>query len=179
MKIESIIKNRVSQTDFLNDRVDIELLIELLDIAVYAPNHKMREPWRFIIIDENGKHPLIKRYLETKKGNIDEITVKLNKIFNAPVVVAFIMPHQSEMKDEIEDLQAIAALIQNFLLLLTEKGLGSFWKTPAFIESDLFKEILHVEVHEMIVGLIQVGYPSRAQLPKKRQSAHSKTTIYN
>lgn len=178
MSIEQIIKQRVSQKDFKDKPIELDALIELLDVAVYAPNHKMREPWRFILLDAEGKEVLLHRYLS--HINIDPQAIdKIKKAFHAPNIVIFVMPHQKEMKDEIEDLQAISAVIQNFLLLLTENGMGSFWKTPSFIESDLFKETMGVLENEMIAAWIQVGYPEIESKPKPRQSAKSKTTIYS
>ena len=178
MSIEKIIKQRVSQKDFKDTSIELETLIELLDVAVYAPNHKMREPWRFILLDAKGKEVLLNRYLSHVNKDAQAID-KIKKAFHTPNIVIFVMPHQKEMRDEIEDLQAISTVIQNFLLLLTEKGIGSFWETPSFIESDLFKDTIGVFDNEMIAAWIQVGYPESESKPKPRQSARSKTTIYS
>jgi nitroreductase len=38
------------------------LVLELLNHAVWAPNHRLREPWRFIYIGDNHKAGWIKFY---------------------------------------------------------------------------------------------------------------------
>jgi len=178
--LNEIIRNRVSSNKFTNTKVENNLIIELLDQAVYAPNHKMREPWRFIILEGNGKLNFIQKYLdEIHEEQKDEIKKTMEKVFQAPMVVAFVMPKNSDYSDELEDLQAISAVIQNFLLLLEEQGLGSFWKTPKYIESDLFKEVLGLNTNEIIAGLIMVGYAQSKNLPKPRKKAKDITTIYS
>ncbi|MEY8744989.1 nitroreductase family protein [Bacillales bacterium AN1005] len=43
------IKNRRTVKKFKKDAVPTDKIIELLDAAVWAPNHKLREPWRFLL----------------------------------------------------------------------------------------------------------------------------------
>jgi len=180
MLLKEIIKNRVSNNKFINAKVESEDIIELLDYAVYAPNHKMREPWRFVILEGLGKSNFIKNYLSEVKENLkEEEKAIMDKVFQAPMVVAFIMPKNNNYADELEDLQAISAVIQNFLLLLEEKGYGSFWKTPKYIESDLFKDVLGVTTHEIIAGLVMVGFVENKNQPKPRKRAKSITTVYS
>ncbi|MDO9628570.1 MAG: nitroreductase [Acholeplasmataceae bacterium] len=180
MSIKEIIKGRVSNSKFINSKIEVKEIIGLLDDAVYAPNHKMREPWRFIILEGEGKLNFIKKYLnETKSEEKEESKKIIEKVFNAPMVVAFIMPRNVNFADELEDLQAISAVIQNFLLLLEEKEYGSFWKTPKYIESDLFKEVLGLNTNEIIAGLVMVGKVEIKNQPKPRKKASDITTIYS
>lgn len=179
MSIKNTLKSRVSTTKFTNRKVDPNTIIELLDFAVYAPNHKMREPWRFIILEGEGKNALVSKYIASfKEIEQNEQFTLVNKAFQAPLVLAVVMPKNPDFRDELEDLQACAALIENFLLLLTEEGLSGAWKTPKYIESDRFKDILGVTSQEIVVGLVMVGYSEQTLIPKRRKSAHEITTIY-
>ena len=179
MSIADTIKNRVSIAKFTSEWVNPTKIIELLDIAVYAPNHKMRQPWRFIILEGLGKDKFIQNYLlQIKESDREEHQKLLMKVMSAPAVVAFIMKKNAVYADEIEDIQACAALIQNFLLLLEEERMGSFWKTPKYIESDKFKDALGIRYDELVLSLVMVGYPQVKIEPKKRESAKLLTTIY-
>lgn len=179
MKLNELIKQRVSIGKFLDQKVSTDLIIGLLNDAVYAPNHKMREPWRFIILQEEEKELFIHRYLsELTDDKQNEVKPSLLKVFSAPMVLAVIMPILKDMRDELEDLQANAAMIQNFLLLATEQKLATFWKTPLYIESDKFKEVLGVQMNEIIVALVMIGYSDQVPNPKMRKDASSITTIY-
>ncbi len=179
MNLKNLIINRVSNLKFTNQTVDLEHIMDLLDVAIYAPNHKMREPWRFVIFQGEGKETFVKRYVNTFEESLkNDQYLTVNKVFSAPVVIAVVMPKTGQIRDDLEDLQANAAMIQNFLLLLTESGLSSFWKTPQYIESVAFRSTLQVGEQEIVVGLLMIGYSEMKIQPKPRKSARSKTTIY-
>lgn len=179
MNLSQIIKKRVSNSNFNEKKVDPQLLIKLLDTAVYAPNHKMREPWRFIILQEQGKEAFVEKYLNSLSVEQKEkYEPAILKVFKAPTVLAFIMPTNPSLHDELEDMEAVATVIQNYLLLATEAGLATSWKTPQYIETDKFKELLGLDLGEMIIGLVMTGYSDFVRDPKPRKSANSLTTIY-
>ena len=179
MSLSKIIKTRVSNTNFNEKQVDSKLLIDLLDVAVYAPNHKMREPWRFIILQNDGKEKFVKKYLNALSNEQKDVfEPAVLKVFKAPTVLAFVMPTNQDLHDELEDMEAVATVIQNFMLLATEAGLATAWKTPKYIETDKFKEILDVNTDEIIIGLVMVGYSDFVRDPKPRKFAKDLTTIY-
>jgi nitroreductase len=179
MSLSEIIKSRVSQKSYNENKVDLKMLEELLDISVFAPNHKMREPWNFVIIEGDQKEVFKKRYLERlPKDQQEDTNKKLGKIFAAPVIVAFIMPISLDYDDEIEDIQANSMLVQNFLLLANEKGLSTHVKTPLFIKTDLFKDVLDIEENELVTCLVMVGYADQPNAPKRRTPAKELIRYY-
>ena len=179
MELEKIIKSRVSQIKFNSKKVETDLIINLLDTAVYAPNHKMREPWRFILLEGQGKNDFIERYLNLLNDELkDKTEPSVNKIFSAPLILVVVMPKNPNLRDEIEDMEANAALIQNYMLLATEAGLATAWKTPLYSETDLFKDLLGLSSEEIIIGIIMTGYSDIQAEPQPRKKASSLTTIY-
>ncbi|WP_341280894.1 nitroreductase family protein [Paenibacillus sp. FSL H8-0537] len=48
MSIQELIKDRRTIRKFNTQPLSQETILELMNIAVWAPNHKLREPWRFI-----------------------------------------------------------------------------------------------------------------------------------
>lgn len=180
MTQKELILKRVSQAKFTEKHVDLEHILDCMDVAVYAPNHKMREPWRFIIFQGDHKE----KFMENYANEFDEslrVSQKnlITKVFQAPVVIAVIMPKTGQIRDDLEDLQANAAMVQNLLLLLTESGLSSFWKTPTYIETPLFRSTLDLAENEIVTGLLMVGYSDQEPVSKSRKSARSKTIIYS
>ena len=179
MKLSEIIKKRVSVNKFNNQTVDLDLVKNLLEVAVYAPNHKMREPWRFVLLEGEGKKKFILDYInQVSDVQKEETALLLAKVFSAPLVVAFIMPVNKDFRDELEDLQAVATLIQNYLLLATEAQLSTSWKTPKYIESDSFKEVIGCLPTEIVVGLVMNGYTDLDVQPKLRKKAETLITVY-
>jgi len=180
MSISKIIKSRISNTNFNEKQVDSKLLIDLLDVAVYAPNHKMREPWRFIILQNKGKDAFVSKYIkELNDEQKEQFEPAINKVFKAPTVLAFVMPTNQDIHDELEDMEAVATVIQNFMLLATEAGLATAWKTPMYIETEKFKEVLGLSIKEIVIGLVMVGYSDFTRDPKPRKAAKDLTTIYS
>jgi nitroreductase len=180
MTLKDLIINRVSNLKFTEKHVDLEHIMDCLDVAVYAPNHKMREPWRFIIFQDKGKETFIERYVSAFDASLrNDQKNTISKVFFAPLVIAVVMPKTGQHRDDLEDLQANAAMIQNFLLLLTESGLSTFWKTPQYIESQPFRSSLDIQEHEIVVGLLMIGYSEFVIHPKPRKTARSKSIIYS
>ncbi len=179
MKLSDLIQKRVSINKFNEKKVNIDLIKELLDGAVYAPNHKMREPWRFVLLEGEGKKKFVSDYISQLSDLQKEESVQLlSKVFQAPFVVAFIMPVNKDFRDELEDLQAVAALIQNYLLLSTEANLSTSWKTPKYIESEVFKEVIGCQPNEIVVGLVMTGYSDMVVQPKPRKKSDVLVTVY-
>ncbi len=179
MILYDLIKTRVSQKTYLDKKVDLTEIEEILDVSVFAPNHKMREPWRFIIIEGNQKDILKERYLkELPEDQKEDVTKKLDKILVAPAIIAFVMPLSLDYDDEIEDIQANAMAMQNFLILANEKGLSTHVKTPLFIKTDLFKDVLKLQENEIVTALVMVGYADQRNAPKRRTPVTDLITLY-
>ena len=179
MNLNEIIKHRVSVKKFKNQAVPNELIMQLIDDAVYAPNHKMREPWRFILFDDQGQDVLYKRYMsKASDEQRSEQEGVFEKLMLAPNWIAVIMPTLKDMRDELEDMQACAAMIQNLMLLATEKGLGTQWKTPKLIESDKFKNAVGINENEIIIALVMIGYPEVIPPAKPRKQSNKLVEFY-
>jgi nitroreductase len=88
------------------------------------------------------------------------------------------MPISLDYDDEIEDIQANSMLVQNFLLLANEKGLSTHVKTPLFIKTDLFKDVLDIEENELVTCLVMVGYADQPNAPKRRTPAKELIRYY-
>ena len=63
--MSQLIKERRSIRKFKPDKVSNEILEELLEIASYAPNHRLTQPWRFIIYKNEGSKVLANIMAET------------------------------------------------------------------------------------------------------------------
>lgn len=58
MNLQQLIKERRSIASYQDKQVSIELIKDLLDIAIWVPNHKITEPWRFVFIQGDAKKKL-------------------------------------------------------------------------------------------------------------------------
>jgi nitroreductase len=55
------------------------------------------------------------------------------------------------------------------LLAATERGLASYWRTPAILRTARGREALGVERGERVLGLLHFGQPAREPAPRERE----------
>jgi len=179
--IQSIIKERRSVSKFKDTPVSRDLIIELLNVAIWAPNHKLTEPWRFILVQGEGKkrmaNAVVESFTPENKEKIGEKTYN-NLVENVPVHLVVVVKEDENPVRREEDYAATASLIQNFQLAAWEQGIGMVWKTSGFIKSEQFRHALSIESDERVVGLLQLGYPEMIPNAKPRVPAEEKLTLF-
>ncbi|MBT2214828.1 nitroreductase [Virgibacillus dakarensis] len=175
--IAKIIRERRAVKKGYNDKpVTKEAVFELLEDAIWAPNHGLRQPWRFIFIGPEHKQSFAKQvaatYPEERQENREEY---LNEP-NAFLAVIMQVPETEKQYDE--NFGATASLIQNFWLLAWEKQLGVVWKTNPHIYDPKMKEILNIYEDEKIVGLLHLGYFEEEPVRKDRIPVVEKFSVF-
>lgn len=155
-------KRSVFPVSYINKPIDQDLIMEFLECAQQAPNHKLTEPWRFIVFRGDGLRKLAaelqqqykkatteKTFLEKKYRSIEE------KVLRSGAVIA-ICVHESGKVPQWEELAAVSAAVQNLSLAASARGVGSYWSSPATLrELGLF---LNLAANENCVGLLYMGY---------------------
>jgi nitroreductase len=179
VSIASIIRERRSiKKGYKPDPVPEELVLELLNDAVYAPNHGLREPWRFLFVASENKAAFIERMMPAFAPEVQE---KRRELFNDPAAfLIVIMKEDPRQKQWEEDFSATSALIQNFQLLAWERGLGVVWKTNPHNWDPKARQILGVQPGEKIVSFMHLGFFDPEEAPKAapRTPAEQKFTRF-
>ncbi|WDF04509.1 nitroreductase family protein [Shouchella hunanensis] len=179
--IDSIIKGRRSIKKFKSDAVSIDEIISLLEVAKWAPNHKLTEPWRFILFADEGKEAFINAYKKSQLGADQTLPEKAKKkaaYFNQiPLHLVVVMPEHPRQKTWDEDYGAVSAMIQNFQLAAWARGIGMIWRTNDWIYDPIFREAIGVESGEKIIGTLMIGYADFVPEAKERTSIKDKLTI--
>lgn len=173
---QMIRERRSVKTGYKNIPVPQELVLELLNDAVYAPNHKLREPWRFIFVPTASKQLFALQMAQHYPDDMFEYRVKY---FNEPAAyLIIVMPDSENRKQQDEDYGAVSSMIQNFQLLAWERGLGTVWKTNMHMYDPKVKEMLGVQPGERIAGFLHLGFFDEAPEGKPRTRAEEKFTVY-
>ncbi|CEH28579.1 nitroreductase [Aneurinibacillus migulanus] len=174
--VAKMIQERRSIKKFKNEAISMDLLHDLLNVAVWAPNHRMREPWRFILFIEEGKRTLAEAICQHAMKKRDP--VQLAEYFSRiPVHMLIVMQEDPRQREWEEDFAATSALIQNLQLAAWEQGIGMIWKTDPYIHSPGFRECFDIKPGERIVGLLHIGYPEEVPEAKARTKAELKITL--
>ncbi|MEI5905884.1 nitroreductase [Bacillus spongiae] len=170
--VQEVIRERRTIRNFTSEDIRTEVIMELLEDAVYAPNHKLREPWSFILVrDEAKKHLYEEIYASYRRQEVsNNLEKKMEKmevfIKSCPIHLIVTMEQSTKQKVWEEDYAATCALIQNLQLLGWDKQIGMVWKTNPYIYDPAFSEAMGIQSDKKIVGVIHIGKP--AQLPKAK-----------
>ncbi len=182
--LSELVRSRRSINSFTDQPVALDLIQDLLESAVYAPNHRLTEPWRFIYVTGAARdaYAAVRAQMvvdkmstntEAERQQAAEGTVK--KFITVPAYLIVAMEPHAERDVEEEDYAACACVIQNFLLLAWEQGLGTNWKT--FKDDPRLRQIVGLNATEKVVGIIHVGYPTDETRTSRRQMAHTRLTV--
>ena len=158
MELEQAIRSRRTHKAYGPDPVDRAVLAELLELATWAPNHHLTNPWRFRVIGPRALAAL-------KQAAGPEAAAKLDR---APtLVVASQLIADDPVQDE-EDLCAAASAIYIVLLAAHARGLAGYWRTPAVLREPAGRAAVGVPDEERVLGLIHLGRPRQEKLPPER-----------
>ncbi|MBN2984495.1 MULTISPECIES: nitroreductase family protein [Cohnella] len=186
MSVAQTVRERRSIRSFNRLPVSRELILELLNDAVWAPNHGLREPWRFILIESPEGRERLADLAVNASGNMMRMKLlpaKLKelmkkKMAEIPASLVVVMKEEKNEHKREENFAAVCCLMQNMQLLGWERRLGMTWTTFEFIRSPVFREGLGVKEGEQIVGILHIGYFDKAPNPKPRTPAEKKLTIW-
>lgn len=182
MELMEAIKGRRSIGRVKPDEVERALIEQMLEAAVWAPNHHLTEPWRFIVMTGEGRRALGDAYAAVARATAEpEQTAEqrdkhIAKALRAPVVIAVAAsPSDNASVPQIEELAAVHAAVQNMLLVAHALGLGAIWRSGAPTYHPLMQAAFGLQPQEQLVGFIYVGYPAAASAAGGRTAAASKT----
>lgn len=164
MELKEIIKNRRSIRKFDTKKIDNSIIKEILYYGSLAPSGKNRQPWRFVVIQDNVELKnkiadiMIEKAEEKIKrgGNAGSIknTAKIMK--EAPVFIAVFNSWNEKIINS--NLQSIGACIENICLTATDMGIGSLWICDIDCAFKEVEDLLGKENISLVAG-ISLGYP--------------------
>jgi nitroreductase len=158
---------RRTHKEFGPEPVDRETLLDLLDVARFAPNHHLTQPWRFRVL---GPETLAR--LQECAGESEA-----RKLERAPTLVVATARLTGEVVGDEEDVCATAAAVMLVLLAATEAGVASYWRTPGILRTARGREAVGVESGERVLGLLHFGSPAREPAARERADASQYVTF--
>ena len=158
MTLAELAAARRTHKAFGPEPVPQETLLELFELAMLAPNHHLTQPWRFRVLGPES----LARLKEAGGPSEGE------KLDRAPTLVVASAALSGELIQDEEDVCATAAAIMLVLLGATERGLASYWRSPAVLRTARGREAAGVPVGERVLGLIHLGPPAREPAPRER-----------
>lgn len=169
MDVREAIFNRRSIVRFREEPVPAEQLVRLLEAGIWAPNHHLTEPWRFIVFGPETQTQLAERYGELRAMKVPAESESLaarvrqdaiKKFREIPAIVAVVVNQEGDEQRRREDYAAACCAMQNIQLAGWAEGVGMKWSTGIITRDPVACEQLGVDLdRELVVGLLYIGYP--------------------
>jgi nitroreductase len=165
MEVDEAIRTRRTHKAYGSRPVDRETLAEILDLARWAPNHHLTNPWRFRVLGPRALERL-------KLAAGPEAATKLDR---APTLVVCSCSLGGDPVQDEEDLHATAIAAYIVLLAAHARGLVGYWRTPEVLRTDEGREAVDLAPEERFVALIHLGHPVQEKTAPEREPAETFT----
>jgi nitroreductase len=161
MSVEQAIRTRRTHKAYQARSVDRAILEELFELARWAPNHHLSNPWRFRVLGPSS----LERLKAAAEAQQPGSGAKLDR---APTLVAATAVQTGDRSQDREDLLAGGVAAYIVLLGAHARGLAGYWRTPAVLESSAGRVALDLPEEETTLGLLYLGYPREQQRVPER-----------
>ncbi len=185
MTVLQAITTRRSIPQFRPDPIPREAVARWLEAAVWVPNHRLTEPWRFFVLGERSK----RRFAELRRNfrasqlpdpHAPEVQPALRKLVEdtlaTPVIVVVVSAGHDDPELQEENHWATFAAAYAFMLAAWSEGVGTYFRTGGLRDYPPLREFLGLQSHERVIGVIYAGYP--AAVPHKRRTPAAEKTIW-
>jgi len=128
-----------------------------------APDHGKLAPWRFVVLEGEARKILANAMadmLRADKPDATEaqLTAEREKPLRAPTIIAVAARLTRGHKvPEHEQVQAVAAAVQNMFLAAHALGYGAMWKTGVAARSSIVNRALELAADDEIVAFLYLG----------------------
>jgi nitroreductase len=159
-ELADVLRGRRSINLFEPDPVGIEVLMEAIEVARWAPNHRLTEPWRFYVIGEKTKRAIAESAAdfeaETKGERVG--AARLKRLAAIPAYFVVTARRGDDPLLDREDYAATCCAVQNLMLYLWQRGVGVKWTTGAITREQRFYDLLGIDRNaETVVGFFWYG----------------------
>ena len=148
---------------FKPDRIPSPVIDQLLDAAVWAPNHRLTEPWRFFVLEQDSPARIAAAQLAhdaalERSGDTRRAEAARQKILAPPFVIyVYSVPGHDEDTTR-ENYAAVCCAVQNMALAGAAEGLAVTWETGGAVRHPGLKAVLGADESWELVTALLIGY---------------------
>lgn len=150
---------------FKDQLVPREALERLLESAVWAPNHRLTEPWRFFVLEKGGqvRHRVAQLSYEfsmQRNHNPARAEAARQAVLAPPFVIyVYCVPGPNEEVTQ-ENYAAVCCAAHNISLAAVAEGLAVTWETGGPTRHPELKETLGAQPDWKMVTMLSIGVPA-------------------
>lgn len=153
---------------------DAAQLEALLTVASRVPDHGKLAPWRFIVLQGEGRERgarIVRDVFVADRPEATEAQVDLEyrRLLHAPLVICVVSRAAPHPKiPEWEQILSAGAVCQNLLVASAAMGFGAMWLTNWFAFDRRVLSALGLAEGEKVAGFIHVGTKTAPQEDRPR-----------
>jgi len=159
--IDDAIRSRRTHKAYGAEPVPRATLLELFELARWAPNHHVTNPWRFRVLGPQARERLKQAADEAKPGS----GAKLDR---APTLIVASFKRSGDPEQDREDELATAVAAYIVLLGAHARGLAGYWRTLGVLDSPPGRDAVSLPGDESPIGLLHLGEPRQEQRVPER-----------
>jgi nitroreductase len=156
MDVVDAIRTRRTHKAFGAEPVPAEVLRELFELARWAPNHHLTDPWRFRVLGPAARERLKAAADQAKPGSG-------GKLDRAPTLIVATAQQTGDAAQDREDVLATGVAAYIVLLAAHARGLAGYWRTLAVLDEPAGRAAVGLPAEETPVGLLHLGDPRQEQ----------------
>ena len=184
-EVNQLIRARrsVFPKDYTGERVDDGIVSQMLENANWTPNHKMTEPWRFVVFTGEG----LKKLAEFQASCYIEVTSRsatfkeeryqallTNPMKSSHIIAVGMKRDELKRLPEVEELAAVYCAVENMYLTATAYGIGCYLATGGITYFEEAKEFFGLGDDDKLLGFLNIGMPKGTTPDGRRRPIEEK-----
>jgi nitroreductase len=156
------IESRASALKLIDPGPTRAHLEQIMRAGVRAPDHGRLRPWRFVVLEGAAREKLgdaMARlsFVKFPQSTPEQLDGERRKVLRAPTIVVVAARITQGKIPEIEQVAAVAAGVENMVLVAQALGYGAMWKTGAAAYDAQTKTTLGLAAQDHIVAFLYLG----------------------
>ena len=152
---------------FKDEPVPSSAIERMLDAAVWAPNHRLTEPWRFVVLEKDSPArrkaaELAHEFVLGRNGDEKRADAGREKVLDPPYVVYVYCVPGPDDETTKENYAAVCCAVHNFSLAGAAEGVAVAWETGGITRHEGLNEAMGAEPDWSLVTMLLVGYPDES-----------------
>ncbi len=152
MNFEEVIKRRRSIRKYKGTPVPRESILKVLEAARIAPSAGHRQPWHFIVVQDEGTR--------------EKLAGRSKWAAEAPAMIVGLADTEASPSWCDND---VGIAFEHVVLAATDLGLGTCWMGQTRRDAEV-KALLGIPNRFKVIALTPIGVPDQVPGPKERKS---------
>jgi len=173
MQALDLLLNRSSQPRLQAPAPEGEVLANIKQAALRAPDHACLSPWKFIVCQNQGLVRLGKVFQQAAiaAGKSEKEIERAPQLpLRAPMVMVAIAKYtEHEKVPWVEQVASASCAVHAMQMAAIAQGFAGVWRTGSFAQDPLVKQAFSLSEQDEIVGFLYLGSSALTRLPKPKK----------